>query len=71
MLERLEEAFVEDAPNPVEVSPWHISPVFLAQIRDAARYGGTGFLDLIVQASEVITARIQRTLPDPIDPPSN
>ena len=71
---RLDEAyadpFPDPAPRPVEVSPWQMPPEFLAQIRDAARYGGTEFLDLIVQASEAITTRNQRNLPDPIDPSS-
>jgi hypothetical protein len=68
MYERLEEAYVEqDQGYPVEVSPWHMPPDFLAQMRDAARYGGTEFLDLIIQASETITTRSQGKLPDPID----
>ena len=54
----------------VEVSPWQMPPEFLEHIRDAARYGGTEFLDLIIQASEAITTRNQRNLPDPIDPSS-
>ena len=45
-------------------------PEFLAQIRDAARYGGTEFLALIIQASEAITTRTQGNLPDPIAPNS-
>jgi len=53
----------------VEVSPLEMSPEFLAQIRDAARYGGTEFLDLIIQASEALTTN-KRNLPDPIDPSS-
>ena len=71
--ERLEEAYVhpvEDNPVEVEVSPWQMPPGFLEQIRDAARYGGIEFLDLIVQASEAITTRGELNLPDPIDPSS-
>ena len=41
-------------------------PEFLAQIRDAALYGGTEFLDLIIQASEGITTRIQHNPPEPM-----
>jgi len=52
----------------VAVSPWYPPPEFLAQIRDAARYGGTEFLDLILEASEAITSRNEGNLPDPIDP---
>jgi uncharacterized protein (DUF1778 family) len=66
--ERLEEAYTDQTPNPVEVSPWQVPPGFLEQIRDAARYGGTEFLDLIIQESEAITTRSQPNLPDPIDP---
>ena len=56
-------------PDGVAVSPWYPPPEFLVQIRDAVRYGGTEFLDLIVQASEAITTRNQgNNLPDPIDP---
>jgi hypothetical protein len=69
--ERLEEAFVErDAAHPVEVSPWQQPPAFLSDIRDAALYGGSEFLELIIQAAEVITARNRGNLPDPIDPGS-
>lgn len=56
-------------PIPVEVSPGPPPREFLTDVRDAARYGGTEFLDLIVQASEAITTR-QGNLPDPIDPNS-
>jgi hypothetical protein len=69
--EHLEEAYEIYARHPVEVSPWHRPPDFLADIRDAARFGGTEFLELIIQASEEITTRSQRNvlkLPDPIDP---
>lgn len=55
----------------VAVSPWYPPPEFLVQIRDAVRYGGTEFLDLIVQASEAITTRNEGHLADPIDPPSS
>jgi len=54
----------------VAVSPWHPPPEFLVQIRDAVHYGGTEFLDLIVQASEAITTRNEGNLADPIDPNS-
>jgi len=54
----------------VAVSPWYPPPEFLVQIRDAVRYGGTEFLDLIVQASEAITTRNEGNLADPIDPNS-
>jgi uncharacterized protein (DUF1778 family) len=70
----LEDVYSNPFPDPtpqVEVSPWHMPPGFLAQIRDAARYGGTEFLDLIVQASEAIATRNEgNLLPDPIDPSS-
>ena len=56
-------------PMPVEVSPGPPPLEFLTNVRDAARYGGTEFLELIVQASEAITTR-QGSLPDPIDPSS-
>jgi uncharacterized protein (DUF1778 family) len=56
-------------PQPVEVSPGPPPRDFLTDVRDAARYGGAEFLDLIVQASEAITTR-QSDLPDPIDPSS-
>ena len=57
-------------PIPVEVSPGPPPPEFLADVRDAARFGGTEFLDLIVQAAEAITTRNKPDLPDPIDPSS-
>ncbi len=57
-------------PNGVAMSPWRPPPEFLVQIRDAVRYGGTEFLDLIVQASEAITTRNDGNLPDSIDPSS-
>lgn len=69
--EHLDEAYSYPSEHPFEVSPWHRPPDFLADIRDAARFGGTEFLELIIQASEEITTRSQRNvlkLPDPIDP---
>lgn len=69
--EHLAEALINQDQNPVvEVSPWQMSPDFLSNIREAARYGGTEFLDLIVEAAEAITSRSTRNLPDPIDPSS-
>jgi uncharacterized protein (DUF1778 family) len=70
VFEHLEEAYAEDTGNSFEVSPWHQPPEFLARMRDAVRYGGTEFLDLIVQAAEAITTRNRPNLPDPIDPSS-
>lgn len=73
--ERFEELMLDEARDHgteqirVEVSPFEMPPEFLAQIRDAARYGGTEFLDLIIQASEALTTN-KRNLPDPIDPSS-
>lgn len=71
----LEDVYADPFAGPtqvqVSVSPWHMPAEFLAQIRDAARYGGTEFLHLIVQASEALTTRTERNLlPDPIDPNS-
>lgn len=69
--EHLEEAYMDRIQRyPFEVSPWHRPPEFLDQVREAVRFGGTEFLDLIIQASEAITTRNQRNLPDPIDPSS-
>jgi hypothetical protein len=68
--ERLESAREDFAQYAFEVAPWHKPPEFLSQIRDATRYGGTEFLDLIVQAAEAITTRNEPDLPDPIDPSS-
>ena len=65
----LEEARAMGDVDSVEVSPWHKPPEFLLQIREAVRYGGTEFLDLIVRASDAITSR-QGNLADPIDPGS-
>ncbi len=70
LCQHLDEAYADRVENAVEVSPWHQPPEFLANIRDAARFGGTEFLDLIVQASEAITTRNRPNLPDPIDPSS-
>jgi uncharacterized protein (DUF1778 family) len=56
-------------PIPVEQSPGPPPSEFLTDVRDAARYGGTEFLDLIIEAAEAITTR-QGNLPDPIDPSS-
>jgi uncharacterized protein (DUF1778 family) len=53
---------------PVEVSPWSMPSTFFTEIRDAARYGGTEFLSLIIDSSEAIAVRSQPNLPDPIDP---
>ncbi len=69
MVEDIAYAFSEQIHNAVEVSQSEKPPDFLSQIRDAARYGGTEFLDLIIEESEAITSRHERNLPDPIDPP--
>lgn len=64
-------ADVPDLPAfvyPVEVSPWHKPAAFASELREAARYGGTEFLNLIIDASEAIASRTQPSLPDPIDP---
>jgi uncharacterized protein (DUF1778 family) len=53
---------------PVEISPWQMPPTFLDKLKEAARFGGTEFLGLILQSSEDITSRIQPDLPDPVDP---
>jgi uncharacterized protein (DUF1778 family) len=53
---------------PVQISPWHMPPSFAAQIEKAARFGGTEFLNLLVQACGEITVRVGGDLPDPIDP---
>jgi uncharacterized protein (DUF1778 family) len=68
--ESLEEAYKEQIATAIEVAPWQQPPAFVSAIRDAARYGGTEFLELIIQASEAITARHDHRLPDPIDPSS-
>jgi hypothetical protein len=68
--ERLEEFREDPPPNPVELAPWPPQPQFLQDLREAARYGGTEFLYLIIQASEEITTRNEPGLPDPIDPSS-
>jgi uncharacterized protein (DUF1778 family) len=54
--------------NPAEVSPWQMPPTFLTKLKDAARFGGTEFLGLILESSEDITSRTHSNLPDPIDP---
>lgn len=67
----LEDAREDQAHNPVIMeSPWPASREFLVDIRDAARYGGTEFLAMIIQAAEVVTSRTRPNLPDPIDPNS-
>jgi hypothetical protein len=53
---------------PVEISPWEASPEFVNEMRDAARFGGTEFLNLLIDAAEPVAARGERKLPDPIDP---
>jgi uncharacterized protein (DUF1778 family) len=70
LCEHLEEAYADRIEDAVEVSPWQSAPGFLENIREAALYGGTEFLDLIIQASEAITTRNHGTLPDPINPNS-
>jgi uncharacterized protein (DUF1778 family) len=70
VVERLEEAYADQINNAVEVSPWQMPPAFLFEIRDATKYGGTEFLELIVQAAEALTTRNNPGLPDPIDPSS-
>lgn len=45
--------------NPVEVTPWQKPPTFLEQLKEAARFGGTEFLNLIVESSEDISSRAQ------------
>jgi hypothetical protein len=63
----------EDVPDlknyvyPVEVSPWPMSSNFLTQLRQAARYGGMEFLNLVIDASTTLAARDEH-LPAPIDP---
>jgi hypothetical protein len=69
LYEHISEGVSEQDNRAVELSPWPVSPDFLAQIRDAAHFGGTEFLDLVVQACEAIATRNQPDLlPPPIDP---
>jgi GGDEF domain-containing protein len=46
-------------------------PEFVEQLRLAARYGGTEFLNLLVEAAQAIAIRRNpKSLPSPIDPAS-
>lgn len=68
LYESVEAVIVAQDHNGVAVSPWCPPSEFLGQLRDAVRYGGTEFLDLLVQASDAITTRNEGNMPDPIDP---
>jgi uncharacterized protein (DUF1778 family) len=57
----------EGCLHPVEVSPREKPPAFLQALREAAKFGGTEFLGLLVEACADIAARHQQ-LPDPVDP---
>jgi uncharacterized protein (DUF1778 family) len=63
----LETASWDKALNPVQVSPREKAPAFLQQLKEAARFGGTEFLALLIEACADIAARNQQ-LPDPVDP---
>jgi uncharacterized protein (DUF1778 family) len=54
--------------HPVEVSPWSMPSSFVEEFKEAARFGGTEFLELILAFSEDIVSRTERILPNPIDP---
>jgi uncharacterized protein (DUF1778 family) len=65
----LSQAILEQDPNAAVLTPCPVSPDFLTPMRDAARFGGTDFLDLIVQACEAtVTRNRPDLLPPPIDP---
>jgi uncharacterized protein (DUF1778 family) len=59
---------LEDGALMCEVSPWHMPPSFAAELREAARYGGTEFLNLILEAAEGIATEKPKDLPNPVDP---
>jgi hypothetical protein len=65
--QKLDEAAFEHFVYPVEVSPWQKDSKFLVHLQEAARYGGTEFLDLLINASKGLAERAEK-LPDPIDP---
>lgn len=65
----------EDAADPpnsetpvASVSPWHKPPTFLDELRDAAHFGGTEFLEQVIQASADIVCRSDSKLQSPVDP---
>lgn len=61
-----------DPSEPIaQIAPWQMPPEFVEQLRLAARYGGTEFLNLLVEASQGIAIRRNpKSLPPPIDPAS-
>jgi len=44
----------------------HQPPAFLAQLREASRFGGTEFLSLIIEAAEIISTHEDKELPNPM-----
>lgn len=60
------EDLMESVHTIVEISPWQMPPTFVDDIRSAARFGGTEFLSLLLEAAEAIAIRHQ---PDRLSPP--
>ena len=56
---------------PVEVEPKAMTLQQLDELTRAARYGGTEFLNMIMDACSSITAPNRPDLPEPIDPSAN
>ena len=61
---------VQDAPEAmfVEVKPAPLSPDVIRELRAGAKFGGSEFLTLIVDACEAVAKRTRGELPDPVDP---
>ena len=56
--------------QPVIVSILNRPHSFLAALKEGAQFGGTEFLNLIIQSCEEISSRAQGNLPPPVDPSS-
>lgn len=57
-----------DDPPAVQVDPRPMTIPQLEELQRAARYGGTEFLNMLVEACSSLTAPKRSDLPEPIDP---
>jgi hypothetical protein len=57
-------------PPPVQIDPRPMTIQQLDDLKRAAHYGGTEFLNMLVEACSSLTAPKRKDLPEPIDPGS-
>jgi hypothetical protein len=68
-IEPIDSMYLSPGEQIVEVSPAVLPTAFAQELRQATHYGGTEFLNLLIESVESLTARRDpASLPAPIDP---